>query len=95
VWHLDGLPRRQSNAVLPGRTVQLKTEDDGAADSAPHAVDGVRPRAGDAVPVDAASMARDLALPRSTTYRLLQTMMDTGYVTHHSGQQVYDLWGNR
>ncbi|UUZ60202.1 IclR family transcriptional regulator [Nocardioides sp. B-3] len=36
-------------------------------------------------------MARDLALPRSTTYHLLQTMMDAGYVTHYPDQQVYGL----
>jgi DNA-binding IclR family transcriptional regulator len=36
-------------------------------------------------------MARDLALPRSTTYHLLQTMMDAGYVTHYPDQRVYGL----
>ena len=44
-----------------------------------------------ATPVAASSMARDLALPRSTTYHLLQTMMDAGYVTHYPEQKVYGL----
>lgn len=36
-------------------------------------------------------MSRDLQLPRSTTYHLLDTMMDAGYVTHYPEQQVYGL----
>lgn len=44
-----------------------------------------------ATPVAAASMSRDLALPRSTTYHLLDTMIDAGYVTHYPEQQVYGL----
>jgi DNA-binding IclR family transcriptional regulator len=44
-----------------------------------------------ATPVAAASMSRDLALPRSTTYHLRGTMIDAGYVTHYPDQQVYGL----
>lgn len=39
----------------------------------------------------AASMPRDLALPRSGTYHLLDTMIDAGYVTHYPDQRVYGL----
>lgn len=36
-------------------------------------------------------MSRDLALPRSGTYHLLDTMIDAGYVTHYPDQRVYGL----
>lgn len=36
-------------------------------------------------------MSRHLALPRSGTYHLLDTMIDAGYVTHYPDQWVYGL----
>ncbi|SDD22617.1 IclR helix-turn-helix domain-containing protein [Actinokineospora iranica] len=38
--------------------------------------------AGKAGPVTAAALARELALPRSTTYHLLAELADAGFVTH-------------
>lgn len=39
-------------------------------------------------------MSRDLALPRSGTYHLLDTMIDAGYVTHYPDQRS-TVWGSR
>lgn len=44
-----------------------------------------------AEPVYAASLARELALPRSTTYQLLTTLMDGGFVVHLPEEHRYGL----
>lgn len=42
-------------------------------------------------PVPAAAVARDLRLPRSTTYQLLATMVESGFVTHLVDERRYCL----
>lgn len=42
-------------------------------------------------PVPAAAIARDLALPRSTTYQLLTTLADEGFVVHLADERRYCL----
>ncbi len=42
-------------------------------------------------PVAAASIARDVGLPRSTTYHLLGTLLEDGFVTHLPEEQRYAL----
>lgn len=42
-------------------------------------------------PVPAASLVRDLDLPRSTVYHLLQTLVDHGFVTHLAEERRYAL----
>jgi DNA-binding IclR family transcriptional regulator len=42
-------------------------------------------------PVPAAAVARDLGLPRSTTYQLLATMVESGFVVHLADEQRYCL----
>lgn len=42
-------------------------------------------------PVSAMSVARDLGLPRSTTYHLLTVMKDSGFVTHLPEERLYGL----
>jgi DNA-binding IclR family transcriptional regulator len=42
-------------------------------------------------PVPAAALARDLQLPRSTTYQLLATMVESGFVTHLVDERRYCL----
>lgn len=42
-------------------------------------------------PVPAASIARDLALPRSTTYQLLTALADHGFVVHLADERRYGL----
>lgn len=42
-------------------------------------------------PVSAAAVARDLGLPRSTTYELLTTLADAGYVVHLADERRYGL----
>lgn len=42
-------------------------------------------------PVTAMSVARDLGLPRSTTYHLLTVMKDSGFVTHLPEERLYGL----
>lgn len=44
-----------------------------------------------ATPVRAGSIAREVGLPRSTTYHLLTTLADAGYVVHLPEQQRYGL----
>ncbi|WP_243866529.1 IclR family transcriptional regulator [Actinophytocola oryzae] len=47
--------------------------------------------AGRAGPVTAATVARELALPRSTTYHLLSELMAAGFVTHLPEERRYGL----
>jgi DNA-binding IclR family transcriptional regulator len=47
--------------------------------------------AGKAGPVTAASVARELGLPRSTTYHLLAELTDAGFVTHLAEERRYGL----
>jgi len=42
-------------------------------------------------PVPAAAVARDLALPRSTTYQLLATLAATGFVVHLADERRWSL----
>ncbi|HRV70121.1 MAG TPA: IclR family transcriptional regulator [Marmoricola sp.] len=42
-------------------------------------------------PVTAMSVARDLDLPRSTTYHLLTVMKESGFVTHLPEERLYGL----
>ena len=47
--------------------------------------------AGQAGPVTAAALARDLKLPKSTTYHLLSTLLAANFVVHYPDQKVYGL----
>lgn len=42
-------------------------------------------------PVPAAAIARELALPRSTTYQLLSTLAESGFVVHLADERRYSL----
>lgn len=42
-------------------------------------------------PVPAAAITRDLHLPRSTTYQLLTTLAETGFVVHLADERRYSL----
>jgi DNA-binding IclR family transcriptional regulator len=44
-----------------------------------------------AAPIPAASIARELALPRSTTYRLLGVLVEQGFVVHLTDERRYGL----
>ncbi|HLY34269.1 MAG TPA: helix-turn-helix domain-containing protein, partial [Jatrophihabitantaceae bacterium] len=44
-----------------------------------------------AAPVAAATIARELHLPRSTTYHLLATLQDDGFVVHLADERRYGL----
>ncbi|MDO8108391.1 IclR family transcriptional regulator [Isoptericola sp. b441] len=44
-----------------------------------------------AAPVGAAAVARDLGLPRSTAYELLQALVSEGYVVHLADERAYGL----
>ena len=44
-----------------------------------------------AAPVPAATIARELNLPRSTTYHLLATLQQDGFVVHLAGERRYGL----
>lgn len=47
--------------------------------------------AGHAGPVSAAALARDLGLPRSTTYQLLAELVSAGFVVHLPAERRYGL----
>jgi DNA-binding IclR family transcriptional regulator len=42
-------------------------------------------------PVRASTIARDLELPRSSTYQLIAVMMDEGFLVHYPEDQAYGL----
>ncbi|WP_216903253.1 IclR family transcriptional regulator, partial [Nocardia alni] len=42
-------------------------------------------------PIPAAAVARELGLPRSTIYHLLNELQAAGYVTHIPGERTYGL----
>lgn len=42
-------------------------------------------------PVRAATLARDLGLPRSSAYQLIAVMMDEGFVVHYPEEHTYGL----
>jgi DNA-binding IclR family transcriptional regulator len=44
-------------------------------------------------PVRAATLARDLGLPRSSVYQLIAVMMDEGFLVHYPEDQAYGLSG--
>ena len=44
-----------------------------------------------AAPVPAAAITRDLQLPRSTTYQLLTTLAESGFVVHLADERRYSL----
>ena len=51
----------------------------------------LRHLASQASPVQATAIARSLELPRSTTYHLLNTLIDYGFVVHYPDQRAYGL----
>ncbi len=68
------------------------------APAAAHALDVLEHLSRHAEPVPAASIARDLGLPRSSVYHLLKVLHARGYVTHYVeerrfglGQTAYEL----
>ncbi|MEO6942655.1 MAG: IclR family transcriptional regulator [Terrimesophilobacter sp.] len=51
----------------------------------------IRYLAGHSGPVRAATMSRDLALPRSSIYHLLRVLLDEGFIVHSPEHQGYAL----
>ena len=63
----------------------------GNVPAASHALAVLRHLAAQAGPVPAAAIARDLGLPRSSTYHLLTTLVAEGFVVHLPEEQRYGL----
>ena len=61
------------------------------APSASHALDVLELLARRGEPLPAATVARELGLPRSSTYHLLGVLRDRGYVSHLEGERRYGL----
>lgn len=61
------------------------------APAARHALQALKLMASQAAPIPAASIARDLGLPRSTTYRLLNVLIEEGFVVRLEGERRYGL----
>src|SRR4051794_11402133 len=59
--------------------------------AAQHALAVLRHLAAQAGPVPAAAIARDVDLPRSTTYHLLTVLADEGFVVHLPEERRYGL----
>lgn len=58
---------------------------------ASHALDVLELLARRGEPLPAAAVARELGLPRSSTYHLLSVLRDRGYVSHLEGERRYGL----
>lgn len=58
---------------------------------ATHALDVLELLARRGEPLPAATVARELGLPRSSTYHLLAVLRDRGYVSHLEGERRYGL----
>src|SRR3954449_4294171 len=63
----------------------------GNAPAATHALKVLRLLASHARPLPASAIARDLDLPRSSTYHLLNVLQDEGFVVHLPEQRRYGL----
>src|SRR3954452_22964958 len=61
------------------------------APAATHALKVLRLLARHAAPLPASAIARDLGLPRSSTYHLLAVLRDEGFVAHLPEQRRYGL----
>lgn len=61
------------------------------AASARHALSVLTLLAGRAAPLPAATIARELGLPRSSTYHLLAVMREEGYIAHVPEERRYGL----
>ncbi len=61
------------------------------APGASHALDVLELLARRGEPLPAATVARELGLPRSSTYHLLGVLRDRGYVAHLEGERRYGL----
>lgn len=61
------------------------------APAARHSLQALKLLARQAAPVPAASIARELELPRSTTYRLLNVLIEEGFVVRLEGERRYGL----
>ena len=61
------------------------------APAAGHALDVLELLARRGEPLPAATVARELGLPRSSTYHLLGVLRDRGYVSHLEGERRYGL----
>src|SRR5262245_3690739 len=61
------------------------------APAATHALKVLRLLARHAAPLPASAIARDLQLPRSSTYHLLNVLKDEGFVVHLPEQRRYGL----
>ena len=64
---------------------------DRVAPAAGHALDVLELLARRGEPLPAATIARELGLPRSSTYHLLGVLRDRGYVSHLEGERRYGL----
>lgn len=63
----------------------------GDAPAARHALRALTLLARQAGPTPAASIARELGLPRSTTYRVLGVLVEEGFAVHLAGEHRYGL----
>ncbi|MBU2697912.1 IclR family transcriptional regulator [Pimelobacter sp. 30-1] len=61
------------------------------APAAAQALDVLRVISGSVEPVSASHIARELGLARSTTYYLLDVLIEHGYVRHHAERRRYGL----
>src|SRR5699024_2653681 len=61
------------------------------AQAAASALDVLEHLSRHAEPLPAASIARDLSMPRSSVYHLLRVLIDRGYVTHYAEERRYGL----
>ncbi|GAB3596638.1 IclR family transcriptional regulator [Microbacterium tumbae] len=59
--------------------------------AARHALRVVKYLAAQTSPVRASALARDLCIPRSTTYQLIKVLQDEGFLVHYPEERTYGL----
>jgi DNA-binding IclR family transcriptional regulator len=75
------------HATRPGTVSDLRQN----APAAAHALQLLKLLARHAAPLPASAIARDLGLPRSSTYHLLNVLRDEGFVVHLPEERRYGL----
>ena len=89
--HSTGAARRchrtRSDSCLASETVRAMAN----VPAAGHALDVLTLLGRHVAPVPASAIARDLGLPRSTTYHLLGVLVDKGFVVHLPEERRYGL----
>jgi len=91
LWSLIGAHRRKSSTNRAGARRTEVTQMSSTSPAVGRALDVLLYLAGKPGPVSGAAVARDLKIPRSSTYHLLDVLIARGFVVHFPDQRTYGL----